>query len=94
MVNQRVGAIIQVRFDSERLPGKALMKLPFGGEHSMLAHICRRLRKASGIDEVIMATSEEKSDDAIAAEAKKIGVKCVRGDKKNVLKRFHDACEK
>jgi spore coat polysaccharide biosynthesis protein SpsF len=91
MVGNRVGAIIQVRYDSERLPGKALLKLPFGGEFSILEHICRRLKTANGVDEIIVATSNEKSDDAIAEEAKKIGINCFRGDKANVLDRFYKA---
>lgn len=91
---QKVGAIIQARYDSTRLPGKVLMKLPFGGSISILGHIVKRLQQVNFVDEIIIATSNEKNDDPIVDEANKLGVKVYRGSKENVLERFYFAAGK
>ena len=48
-------AIIQARLDSSRLPGKVL--LPLMGR-PMLWHIVERVRAATGVAQVVVATSE------------------------------------
>lgn len=84
----KIGAIIQVRFNSSRLEGKVLKHLPFDGEDTLLSHIHRRLQKSQHIDEIIVATSVESDDDVIEDYARANDFLCVRGSKDNVLKRF------
>ncbi|WP_159018810.1 cytidylyltransferase domain-containing protein [Algibacter sp. L3A6] len=84
----KIGAIIQARYDSTRLPGKVLLNLPFNENESILGHIIERLNKIKLLDEVIVATSKEQNDDIIEKHLIKKNVVCVRGDKNDVLDRF------
>lgn len=84
----KVGAIIQARFDSTRLPGKVLKKLPFGSNETVLSQINSRLLQVKEIDEVIVATSDEKNDEIIVEYCKKNNIICVRGSKNDVLGRY------
>ena len=55
----KVAAIIQVRMNSTRLPGKALM--PLGGKPA-LQQMIERVNKAEGIDQIIVATTNKVND--------------------------------
>lgn len=86
MINDKsVIAIIQARMGSTRLPGKVLMELE---GIPILTHIIRRLKAVSAIDNVIVATSVKKEDDAIAEFCCSNSIVCVRGSEENVLERF------
>jgi spore coat polysaccharide biosynthesis protein SpsF len=76
---------------SSRLPGKVLM--PILGE-PMLARQIERLRRATTIDRLVVATSTEHSDDPIAALCARLGVDCFRGSLDDVLDRFCKAAER
>jgi spore coat polysaccharide biosynthesis protein SpsF (cytidylyltransferase family) len=54
----------------------------------LAAHPLRRLRLAQSLSEVVIATSVEPADDALAALAADEGVRCVRGSEHDVLSRF------
>lgn len=75
---------------STRLPGKVLMDI--GGE-TALCRVVRRLSRAKLIAEVAIATTESPADDAIVAEAKRLGVRCFRGSERDVLARYLGAAE-
>lgn len=81
----RIGAIVLCRASSRRLPGKVLM--PLEGK-PVLLHIIERLGMVNGLDEIIIATSGEPSDDGIADFAKAQECRLYRGDLDNVAKRF------
>lgn len=81
----RVVAVVQARMQSTRLPGKVLREL--GGE-PVLGWVLRAARAAHGVDEVVVATSVESADDAIAAFAEEHGARVVRGSQDDVLSRF------
>jgi spore coat polysaccharide biosynthesis protein SpsF len=87
----KVGAIIQARARSNRLPGKVLLKLPFDGPHSIVDNVISRARRVESIDAVIVATSRDSANDAIAASATKSGAGLFRGSEDNVLERFYQA---
>ena len=91
---KQVGAIIQARYDSTRLPGKVLMSLPFNCGMTILEHIVNRLKLVKGIDKVIIATSVEENDLPIVREAERIGTEIFRGSKEDVLDRFCKTAEK
>ena len=86
-----VGAIIQARMGSERLPGKVLLEIE---GKPMLLHIVERLKSCRLIDEIIIATSHNAEDDAIAELAKEHSIPVVRGSGDNVLSRFYKAAKK
>src|SRR5690606_22794836 len=93
LVNMKIGAIIQARYDSSRLRGKVLKNLPFDSEETVLSQIHSALAKSKILDEIIIATSEESNDDIIVDYAKENNYIYVRGSKNNVLERFVKAID-
>lgn len=81
-------AILQARVSSSRLPGKVLK--PILGR-AMLLHQLDRVRRSRSIDELVVATSIEPSDDAIETLCAAEGVRCFRGSLHDVLDRFYQA---
>lgn len=79
-------AVLQARMSSSRLPGKVLK--PILGV-PMLQLQVERLQRAERIDQLIVATSVDSSDDAIEALCRVIGISCVRGSLDDVLDRFY-----
>ena len=86
----RAVAIVQARMGSARLPGKILADL--AGE-PMLARVVARVGRAAGLAEVIVATTDEPADDAVATLAALRGWRCVRGSRDDVLSRYIKAAE-
>lgn len=78
-------AIIQARMSSSRLPGKVLK--PLAGQ-PMIWHIVQRARACQRVDQVVVATSVEPSDDPLADFCTKAGIPCHRGSLHNVLSRY------
>jgi spore coat polysaccharide biosynthesis protein SpsF len=87
----RVGAVIQVRMGSTRLPGKALLQ---AAGKPLLQHLIERLRRAAVIDRVIVATTTNVEDDALERLAASVGVDCHRGSVDDVLGRVAGALQK
>src|SRR5262245_33236816 len=83
----RAGIILQARYNSTRLPGKALEVV---GGRTILEHCLRRLIKA-GVAHVVLATTWEREDDVLVAIARRVGALVYRGDSADVLGRFADA---
>lgn len=83
-------AILQARMSSTRLPGKVLLRVC---GKPLLAHQIERVRRAKRIDELVVATSTDASDDALQALCKDIRVRCHRGSLDDVLDRFIGAAE-
>ena len=82
--NLKVNAIIQARMTSSRLPGKVLY--PLIGK-PVLQHIIERLRESKYIDNVIVATTINQTDEPIIELCKKIDCLWFRGSENNVLER-------
>jgi spore coat polysaccharide biosynthesis protein SpsF len=80
-----VKAFVQARMSSTRFPGKVLA--PFRGE-PMILHVVRAVAAAVGDENVVVATSDEPSDDPLAAYLASLGVACFRGPRDDVLRRF------
>jgi spore coat polysaccharide biosynthesis protein SpsF (cytidylyltransferase family) len=80
----RAGIILQARFGSSRLPGKALATI---GGRSIVEHCLRRLMFA-GVAPVVLATTERPEDDALVDVARSIGAGVYRGATDDVLGRF------
>jgi spore coat polysaccharide biosynthesis protein SpsF len=88
----KVGAIIQARIDSTRLPGKVLLNLPFDSSETVLSRIVNRLKMLNNTLPII-ATSDERTDDPIERYAKNNNIQLFRGSKDNVLERFVKASQ-
>jgi spore coat polysaccharide biosynthesis protein SpsF len=83
-----VVAIIQARMGSTRLPGKVLMDL---GGKTVLARVVDRLRRATRVKEIVVATTDSAADEAIVQECHQIEVLTFRGSEFDVLDRYHEA---
>jgi len=83
--NPKVVAVIQARTGSSRLPGKVLR--PLAGR-PVLSWMVRAAQAASGVDEIVVATSTAPGDDAVAQLGSKLGVRVFRGSEDDVLSRF------
>jgi spore coat polysaccharide biosynthesis protein SpsF len=87
----KITAIIQARMGSTRLPGKVLMDL---GGRTVLARVIGRLRRATQVDEIVVATTDSVADDAIVRECHRLEVPSFRGSENDVLDRYCQAARK
>lgn len=85
----KIGAIIQARASSQRLPSKVLKELPYGSNITVIEQVVRRLKRCRRLDDIIIATTTGKEDDSIVKIAEKAKAKWFRGDNKNVLSRYY-----
>lgn len=83
-------AILQARVSSTRLPGKVMK--PVMGEPMLFRQI-ERVRRATRIDRLIVATSTDPSDDPIETMCRDKGVACYRGSLDDVLDRFYQTAK-
>lgn len=81
-----IAAIIQARTGSSRLPNK-VFKILCG--KPLIWHIVNRLRFSQRIEKVILATTQNQSDDILESWALENGIDCFRGDENNVLDRYY-----
>jgi len=85
----KIAAIIQARTTSTRLPEKILKKLPYASNITVLEQVIRRLKISKKLDDIIIATTTEKTDDKIIDIAKKENIIYFRGSKEDVLLRYY-----
>jgi len=71
---------------STRLPGKVLAHI---AGKPMLWHVVERARRAETLDQVMVATSDELKDDAVAEFCKESSIDCYRGSELDVLDRYY-----
>lgn len=83
-------AILQARVSSTRLPGKVLK--PILGK-PMLSHQIDRVLQSRRIDQLVIATSTDPSDDQLEILCRQTGVSCFRGSLNDVLDRFYLAAK-
>jgi spore coat polysaccharide biosynthesis protein SpsF (cytidylyltransferase family) len=80
-------AFIPARLTSVRLPRKLLAPL---GSRPALAFLLERV-KASGIETIVVCTTDDPDDDELADLARKHRVECYRGDREDIILRFDEA---
>ena len=78
-------AIVQARMTSTRLPGKILMDL---AGRPMLERQLDRLRRSALLDDIVIATTTNQSDDPVVTLADASQVACFRGSEDDVLSRY------
>lgn len=86
----RVGILIQVRMGSKRLPGKALAEI---AGQPLLKRLCDRMRLCQRAEDVIVATSNEREDDAIFDSCRSWGFNVFRGPAQDLTTRFLHAAK-
>ncbi len=87
----RVGAVLQARVRSTRLPGKALLPLPLGGAITLVEQVIARARRATTVDTVVMALPDSPADLPLRLLAERVGLEAIQGSETDVLSRFHAA---
>ncbi len=87
---KKVVATIEARMSSARLPGKVLKKI---GKFPSLELQVKRMRKSIFIDEIVIATTNNKADDSIENFCNKINCKVFRGSENNVMERILHAAQ-
>jgi spore coat polysaccharide biosynthesis protein SpsF len=78
--------ILQARMSSTRLPSKVLLEVM---GKPLLAYECERILTARNVDELIIATSVDPSDDPIEVFAISNNLAFFRGDLNDVLSRYY-----
>jgi spore coat polysaccharide biosynthesis protein SpsF len=84
----RTVVVVQARMTSTRLPGKVLMDL---AGRPLLARQVDRLRACPDVDDIVIATTTNATDDALVALAEAAGVRWFRGSEDDVLSRYAGA---
>ena len=88
---KKLVAIIQARMSSSRLPRKVLRKI---GGKPMLHYVVKQTRGSKLLDEIIIATTNEKKDDAIVEFCKNNKLRVFRGSKHDLLDRYYQCAKK
>jgi spore coat polysaccharide biosynthesis protein SpsF len=83
--NDRTVAIIQARMSSSRLPRKVVLDIH---GKCLLERVIGQVRRASRVDEIIVATSTVADDDIVAGIAARLTIPCFRGSLTDVRSRF------
>jgi len=86
----RIGAIIQARMSSRRLPGKVLRRI---GGKPLLQFLLERLEHCSRLDQILVATSVHESDTPIYDFCTDLGIPAYRGSLEDVAERFLDVID-
>ncbi len=85
-----VNAIIQARCGSTRFPNKVFALID---GKPLIWHVVNRLKYATKIDDIIVATTVSEKDNKIEEWCKENNVHCFRGSEENVLNRYYSASE-
>ncbi len=88
MSNPKIVAIVQARMSSSRLPGKVLRDV---GGKPMLERVIARVSRSKLINQVVVATTDDPSDDLIADLCRNLNVPVFRGNLYDVLDRYYQA---
>lgn len=86
----KIVATIEARMTSTRLPGKVLM--PVMGK-PMLEYMIERVRRVPGLDEIIVATTVNETDQPIVDLAERLGIGWFRGSENDVMGRVLNAAQ-
>lgn len=84
----RTVAIIQGRMAASRLPGKVLIDI---ADKPMLEHVLVRAKRAHTVDQFVVATTNDPSDDPVENYCQAHSISVFRGDMYDVLDRYYQA---
>lgn len=86
-----IGAIVQARMNSKRLPNKVLREL---AGKPMLWHIINRISFSNYIEKIVIAAADTEEDRIIVEFAKEYGIEVFTGSENDVLDRFYNTAKK
>lgn len=90
MSKKKIVVTIEARMTSSRLPGKVLME---SCGKPLLQHMIERIKRSQLIDDVVVATTVNRTDDPVVELCKKIGCSYFRGSEEDVLLRVLEAAK-
>lgn len=90
MRNGKVFGIIVARCSSSRLPNKAIIKI-MGRE--TIALLIERIQRCQTMDDIVLATTPDPSDNVLIEIAKREGILSFRGSLENVSLRMFEAAK-
>lgn len=85
-----IGAIVQARLSSTRLPGKVLLPLE---DKSVLWHVLNRLKHSKKLQTIILATSTVPEDKQLKTIADELDIPTFFGSLDDVLSRYYYAAK-
>lgn len=86
----RTVIIVQARMTSYRLPGKVLKTIQ---GKPLIGYLLERLARCQRVDQVVVAATNNESDEPIEAFCRDTGVAIYRGDEHDVLRRYYHAAK-
>jgi glutamate-1-semialdehyde 2,1-aminomutase len=87
----KVVAIVQARMNSVRFPNKVMKKI---NNVPIIEILLKRLNKSKLINQIILATSTDKSNKILVNHVESLGFSCIEGSDSNVLNRYVQAAKK
>ncbi len=82
------GIFLLVRLDSSRLPRKAMKVV---NDKPIIQYLLSRLQKSNRVQNLIVCTTEKKSDDLLISFLERQNIKYFRGNEHDILIRLRDA---
>lgn len=89
--NKMIVGVIQARNGSKRLPFKSIY--PLGGK-PLLHQFIERVKRASLIDKLVLATTENMEDTVLCVIAKNCGIDSFRGSENDLVDRLYNCATK
>jgi len=86
----KLGAVIEARMNSTRLPGKVLLKI---NGKAVIHLMVNRLRKINKIHKIVVATTINKKDDELCNYLQKHKIEYFRGSENDVLGRVFETAK-
>lgn len=83
-------AIIQARMGSTRFPNKVMKEI---NGKPLISLLIERLSLSREIDQIVLATSVDLKNDALAEFIQNLGISVFRGSETNVLERYYQAAK-
>ena len=90
-MKSKISVIIAARMGSTRFPGKTLDYIE---GKPMISQLVERIKKSDKINEIVIATTNQKEDDKIESWCKNNKIGCFRGSSNDVLGRITSAAIK
>jgi spore coat polysaccharide biosynthesis protein SpsF len=91
MSEKKITVMIQARTGSNRLSGKVLSEIE---NKSMIWHVINRIKNIKSVQQIVLITTNEKSDQILLDIAKDEGIEGFAGDTTNVLNRHYQCALK
>lgn len=85
-----VSAIVQARCASRRLPNKVISSLE---GRTMIEYLLERLNRSRHVSEIIVAITDDASDDVLADILERARIRYIRGETEDVLGRYVKAAQ-